>query len=106
MKGTKSITLNGEQVPIRLTMGAVEDFQEYLESLTDDNSEVDIDKAMGNMKHARQFLSIMSRYGDNPKDAENFKYMDFSEMQHVTTLVNDAVGMAKESKPGGSDKKK
>ena len=106
MKGTKHITLNGEQVPVRLTMGAVEDFQEYLESLTDDNSEVDIDKAMSNMKHARHFLAIMSKYGGYEKSADDFKYMEFSELQQVTALVNEAVGMAKGSPKGGGGKKK
>ena len=87
MKGIKKISLNGEDVELRFTLGVLEDFQEYCEGL-----EIDVDEALQKMKHMRHFLSLMSEYAGAKVDAEKFKFLDFDQMQDAISLIQSATG--------------
>ena len=84
MKGQTKITLNGKDIDLKFTLGVLEDFQDYCEE-----NELDSDTALSKMKHLRQFLHLMTG-GKVP--AEEFKELEFSEMEKFTALVGQATG--------------
>lgn len=100
MKGKQTIQLKGKDIEIAFTVGAMEDFQEYLKS---EGVEAGLDEALSEMKHFRKLLEFLSEYGGNKTQAEEFKFMDFSQIEKVTGLINSAteniaVGKAQKAK--------
>lgn len=100
MKGKKTISLKGNEIELAFTVGAMEDFQEYLK---ESGVESDMDKALSEMKHFRKLIEILSEYGGKKVDASEFKFLDFSEIGKVTDLIsasteNVAVGKAPKAK--------
>lgn len=89
MKGQKQFNINGKNVTFKLTVGATEDFQDWLESK---GEAVDLGMALSKMRNVRQFLSIMSGYGGDPVDAEAFKAMEISEFNDVMKLFDEIGG--------------
>ena len=87
MKGKKSITLKGNEIELAFTVGAMEDFQEYLK---DEGVEAGLDEALSEMKHFRKLIEILSEYAGNKTEAKEFKFLDFSEIGKVTDLINSA----------------
>lgn len=87
MKGSQKITLKGKEIAISFTVGAMEDFQEYLKA---EGIEAGLDEALSDMKHFRKLIEIMSEYGGDKTDAKEFKFLDFSEIGKVTDLINSA----------------
>lgn len=108
MKGQKTITVDGEKIKLKFTVGALEDFQEYIDSLDED---LDVDSAMGKMKYARVLLQIMSLYGEGEieeldldkvaKDSIRFKMAGVSDLMDGVSLVHEAVGDLPESVGNG-----
>lgn len=52
--------------------------------------EADIEESLSEMKYFRKLIEIMSEYGGNKTPAEEFKFLDFSEIQKVTDLMTSA----------------
>lgn len=109
MKGQKTITVDGEKIKLKFTVGALEDFQEYIDSLDED---LDVDSAMGKMKYARVLLQIMSLYGEGDikeeldldkaaKDSVRFKMAGVADLMDGVSLVHEAVGDLPESVGNG-----
>lgn len=99
MKGQKKITVGDEKIGLQFTVGALEDFQEYVDGLGEDT---DVDKALGKMKHARVFLQIMNIYYESElvkeidleqtkEDSYRFKMAAVSEVMEGISLVHDAM---------------
>ena len=84
MKGQTKITLNGKDVVLKFTLGVLEDFQDYCEE-----KDLDSESALSKMKHLRQFLHLMSG-GKVP--VEDFRELEFSEIEKFTALVGKATG--------------
>lgn len=100
MKGKKTIHLKGKDIELAFTVGAMEDFQEYLK---ESGVESDLDQALSEMKHFRKLIEILSDYGGEKVEAKEFKYLEFSEIGKVTDLINAstenvAVGKAPKAK--------
>ncbi len=72
----------------RFTIGAIDDFQEYTDTL---NEDIDIDQAFGEMKHLRVFLSILTEYSGRKVEPDSFKFIDFDQVEDVVSLMNEAV---------------
>lgn len=98
MKGEKTITLEGEKVKLRFTLGVLEDVQDYLK---EKGVEGGIDSALSEMKHLRFFLAKLAEYGGNKVDADEFKKLDFSEMENAISIISEAT----EGLPAGKGKK-
>ena len=84
MKGQTKIILNGNEIELRFTLGSLEDFQDYCDSHKLDSSD-----ALTKIKHLRQLLHLMTE-GRVP--AEDFRNLDFSEMEKFTKIVGQATG--------------
>lgn len=100
MKGHQTITLKGKDIKLAFTVGAMEDFQDYLK---DEGVESGLDEALSEMKHFRKLIEVMTEYADNKVEAKEFKFLDFSEISKVTELINSsteniAVGKGKKAK--------
>lgn len=87
MKGKQTIQLKGKAIELAFTVGAMEDFQEYLK---DEGIEAGLDEALSEMKHFRKLIEILTIYAGNKVDAKEFKFLDFSEISKVTDLMNSA----------------
>ena len=87
MKGSKTIQLKGKEIALSFTVGAMEDFQEYLKEV---GVEADLDEALSEMKHFRKLIEILSEYGGEKVEAKEFKFLDFSEISKVTGLINES----------------
>lgn len=100
MKGKKTIQLKDKEIALSFTVGAMEDFQEYLKESGVDS---DLDEALSEMKHFRKLIEILSEYGGEKVEAKEFKFLDFSEIGKVTDLINQStenivVGKAQKAK--------
>ncbi len=101
MKGKQSITLKGNEIELAFTVGAMEDFQDYLK---EQEVEAGLDEALSEMKHFRKLIEILSDYAGNKTEAKEFKYLDFSEISKVTDLMNSAtenISVGKDQKAKG-----
>ena len=87
MKGEKKISVNGKEYKVRFTLGAMEELQDYLE---EDGFDGGTDEALQKMKYLRVFLSKMTKFAGNEVEAEEFKNMDFSEVQSALEIVNES----------------
>lgn len=92
MKAQKQFTIGGKEVTFKLTVGAVEDFQDWLEST---GSTEDIGLALSKMRNVRQFLSILSEYGGAKVEPEAFKAMEMDEFNSVMALFDQIGGKGK-----------
>ena len=99
MKGEKTISVNGKEYKVRFTLGAMEELQDHIEK---DGFEGGTDQALQKMKYLRVFLSKMTKFAGNEVDADEFKQMDFSEVQSALSIVEesskDVVGKGKAEK--------
>ena len=99
MKGEKTISVNGNEYKVRFTLGAMEELQDHLEA---DGFDGGTDQALQKMKYLRVFLSKMTKFAGNEVDADEFKQMDFSEVQSALSIVEesskDVVGKGKAEK--------
>ena len=96
MKGEKTISVDGKQYKVRFTLGAMEELQDVLD---EDGFEGSTDKALQKMKYLRVFLSKMTKFAGNEVAPEEFKNMDFSEVQSALEIVNQSAdGLGKAEK--------
>lgn len=101
MKGKQTIELKGKEIELAFTVGAMEDFQDYLK---EQEVEAGLDEALSEMKHFRKLIEILSDYAGNKTEAKEFKYLDFSEISKVTDLMNSAtenISVGKDQKAKG-----
>jgi|19_taG_2_1085344.scaffolds.fasta_scaffold00217_4 deoxyribodipyrimidine photolyase-like uncharacterized protein len=87
MKGKQTVHLKGKDIELSFTVGAMEDFQEYLKS---EGVEGGLDDAISEMKYFRKLIEILTDYAGNKVDASEFKYLEFSEISKVTQLMTSA----------------
>jgi hypothetical protein len=95
MKGSKQIELNGKKIDLRFTLGVLEDFQEYCENL-----KISSDEALQSMKHMREFLHLMTKYAGKEVKSDEFKFLDFDQMQEAVGLIESATGQLGNPKAG------
>lgn len=87
MKGHKSITLNDKEIKLKFTLGVLEDVQEYLKG---EGVKGGIDEALSEMKYLRVLISKMAEYAGNKVNPEEFKDLEFSEMNKAVSLINES----------------
>lgn len=103
MKGEKTINLNGEEIKLRFTVGALEDFQEHLKEVGFESS---FEEALQEMKHLRVFLEKLSEFAGNKVQADKWKYLDFSEMSKAIQILTESTSdLDVPGKPGKGRKK-
>lgn len=83
MKGHKTIDLNGRKIPLKFTVGVMEDMQEQVDG--------DIDKALEKMSNMRQMIALMAKYAGEEVDAEELKQLDFGQLAIVTDFISETV---------------
>lgn len=82
MKGQIKIKLNGKDVELKFTLGAIEDFQDYCEE-----QGIDADMAETKMKHLRHLLHYMS---GGKVEADAFRDLELSEISKFKDLISQA----------------
>lgn len=89
MKGITKITLKGKQVKLSMTLGALEDYQDTVGA-------DDIDKSLESMKNLRVLLSFMSEYAGNKVEPDEFKYLEFDQLEAAMKSIGTVSGNVKD----------